>query len=382
MDVTAHTLVRVPPLSKELTGSWVRRLAHGYRLPAQDLLRSVITGPDGAQITGTPRTGLELFLNAPARAAFLRFSAAPRQLTGRLPEFTRPHERVAEDLLPRAAWYMPRQAWVTACPQCSGRFATPLRPVLVYPQAAGHICPRHQRWLLADADRPKALGLHSLPEVLGAHRQHSALVRTHPQATAVMALAAAVVWSWQIQGWAQEAVWQQRTMRLAALTRCTHPAVAAHALIAYPETVAVARLLADRRWQRRLREVGGAYGCAAATGLLLTELGHRTDRSWLADWLTARSRTTRTPDRGTGPDDPLQRWLARLIHTGDTEPGCEGGLWQVPRPAVRPLGYNDRTSFLIETSARTAAEEAQAASLTGGWEPAPARAGPEAGRCP
>ncbi|MEU9348018.1 TniQ family protein [Streptomyces sp. NPDC048278] len=366
------TPVRVPPLTKELTGSWIRRATARYGLPAQDLLRGILAGRGRVQVTGTPSTGLELFLNTPARAELTRFTGLPLdRLTGLLPSLAATHERLVDDEIARAAWYVPRQAWVAACPPCTGRACQPGRPVLVYPEAAGHVCQRHQRWLLAHAENPASIPLRTLPEVLGAHRRHLVLVRAHPWGADAVVLAAAVVWSWQVQGWQSEAIWQDRVRRVAAVMRCSPTAVMPHALLPYPETIAVARLLVDHRWQQRLREAAAGDGLRSAAGLFLQEAGRRINRPWLTDWLTAR---TRVSCKDVVAGDPLHQWLQRITAaTGITS----DGLWTVSQTAARPIEYSDRASFLTQSRPRAVYDEAKEASLTGGWEPVPSpRPGP------
>lgn len=365
MQASASTLVRIPPVAGELTGSWFRRMAAPYGLPAQDLLRGILSGAHRVQVTGTPGSGLELFLNTPARAALAHSTGLPlTQLTRLLPALAAPHGRLADDENPRAAWSMPGKAWVGTCPACTGRAWRPGQPVLVYPGTAGHICRRHRRWLLAHPGKPASISLESLPEVLTAHRHHAALARARPDAADVVALAAAIVWSWQAQGWKSEKVWQDRVHRLAAITRSVPAAVVPHALVSYPETIAVARLLGAPRWQQQLRET-------AATELLLQEISRRADRPWLADWLIA---CTRTRPRTAAQTDPLERWLRRLTAADGTE---GDGLWTVHRAAVRPTEYSDRVGFLTDRRPRSICEEAKAAFLTGGWEPVPSpRLGP------
>ncbi|MFD9744735.1 TniQ family protein [[Kitasatospora] papulosa] len=365
-----HALVRVPPVAGELTSSWSRRLARGYGMPVQDLVRGVITGLEAARITGSARNGRELYLNGPAQAAFARFSGIPvDELAARLPGFAISHERLDEDTVARAAWYAPRKAWVAACPPCSGRSWSRHLPVLVYPEAAGHVCQRHQRWLLANCEQAAAIDLRHLPEVLLAHRRHTALLRARPEARAVMKLAAAAVWSWQVQGWQQKAGWHSPTSLLASLTGCAPSSVAAHTLIVYPDTVIVAQLLADQNWQERLRETATASGTPAATQLLLGELGRRTHRLWLGDWMAARSRAESRSEAGATADNVLEQWVARLSEADGAGQHAGDSLWAVPRPARRPVEYSERTSYLIESSSREANEEATRAFLTGGWEP-------------
>ncbi|MGW0420981.1 TniQ family protein [Streptomyces sp. NPDC003015] len=363
-----HTLTpaRVPPYAQELTGSWIRRMTAHYGLPAQDLLRGILTGTRRVRVTGTPRSGLELFLNAPARAALTRFTGLPpARLTGRLPSLAT-HELHWDDEVAGAAWGVPRQAWVSACPACTGRACSPDRPILVYPGAAGHVCRRHQRWLLARADKPVGIPLQSLPEILAAHRSHTTLVRTLPGGGNAMILAAAMVWSWQVRGWRLEMIWQDRVRRLSAVTRCTPAAVVPHALLSYPETVAIARLIVDEGWQQRLREKAAAAGISSAVGVFLQEVGRRINRPWLADWLAAHSRVS---SPRVVQADPLRQWLGELT-TADGADGTAG--WAVPASVLRPADFIERAGLLAPGRARVVFEEAAAASLIGGWEPAAA----------
>ncbi|WP_257784314.1 TniQ family protein [Streptomyces qaidamensis] len=368
----ARTPDRLPPVEGELTGSWIRRMTAVYGLPAQDLLRGILGSSHRVEVTGTPSSGMELFLNAPAKTRLARFTGAPlARLTAVLPALTTTHERLVNDEILRAAWYRPCAAWVGACPPCTGRAWLPGQSVLVYPQAAGHVCRRHRRWLLAHPGRPASIALETLPEVLTAHRRHAALVRARPDAADLVALAAAVVWSWQVQGWRSETVWQDRVRRLAAVTGCRPAVVMPHALVCYPETITVARLLGAAYWQQRLRETAATDGAEAATTLLLREISRRAGRPWLADWLIAY---TRTRPRTAVRTDPLIGWLDRLTSAAGT---TSDGLWTVPRTAVRPVEYSDRASLLTGGRSRTVREEAKAAFLTGGWEAVPSpRRGP------
>lgn len=366
MQALTLTPTRTPPYAQELTGSWIRRMTAHYGLPAQDLVRGILAGPRRVRVAGTPRSGLELFLNAPARAELTRFTGLPpAQLTGLLPSLAT-HELLWDDEVSGAAWRAPRQAWVSACPACTTRACSPGRVVLVYPGAAGHVCRRHQRWLLAQPDKPAGIPLQTLPEVLAAHRRHTALVRTHPGASNAMILAAAMVWSWQVRGWRLETIWQDRVHRLTAATRCTSAVVTAHALLSYPETVAIARLLVDGRWQQRLRETVACAGIPSAAGVFFQEVGRRINRPWLADWLSAYSRTS--PPRAI-QDDPLRQWLHELT-MADGASGTAG--WTELSSALRPADVIERASLLAPGRARTVFEEAAAASLIGGWEPEPA----------
>lgn len=356
--------VRLAPVAQELTGSWIRRMTAEFGLSAQDLLRAALDGPYGVHVTGTPKTGLELFLNAPAQAALAQFTGTPlSRLTALLPSLALCHSRLEDALLRRATWYTPGTAWVAACPPCTGRAWLAGPGVLVYPGAAGHICRRHRRWLLARAGQPAGIALQSLPEVLAAHRRHVSLVRTHPRGGEVVAFAAAVVWSWQVQRWRSEPVWQDRVRRLAAVTGCPPAAIVPHALLAYPEVIAVARLLGGSRWQRHLRGSFATGGAAAAERLFLQEVGLRIGRPWLADWLGAYSRAR---GREAARADPLRQWLLTVA-----DGISDDRLWMVDQAVARPAEYSDRAALLGDGRTRALSEQAKAAFLTSGWEPLP-----------
>lgn len=374
MPVAVAGVQRVRPVSGEMTSSWLTRLAGAYALPIQDVLRGILTGPLPPQINGAPRAGAELFLNTPARTALARFTDFPlEQLQLLLPSFSFTHERLTGEDPVQAAWYTPRHSWVSACSVCTAHTRSGKHPVQVYPGAVGHICSRHQRWLLAGLRHSPAVDLTRLPEVLEAHHQHTTVVQRYPNPDAVVGHAAAVVWSWQIQGWAREAVWARRTRHLADLLDCEPAVVAAHPLITYPEIISVAQLLGSPRRQQQLAVIAAADGPPAATHALYTELSRCTGRPWLEDWLVACTRLTPTgPDGSAG--DPLRRWLRTLMCS--VLPGQRPDLWAVPPDMQWPMQYSDRSSFLHQSGARSITEQAQSLALTGGWQPLPASCPP------
>ncbi|MEU3401989.1 TniQ family protein [Streptomyces filamentosus] len=361
----------MPPVAAELTGSWLRRMALASGLPAQDLVRGILNGSQTVQITGTPKTALEAYLNAPARSALARFTRVPQsRLYELLPQLGPTHPRLSDDGGPQAAWFTPAHAWVTACPQCTARAWSRRQPVLLYPGSVGHICRRHRRWLLANAHGPASVPLGILPEVMAAHRRHVALVRGVAGAAGAVAVAAAMVWSWLAQQWwIGDKLWSRRAAALASLTGCPAVSVAAHALIAYPETISVAALLSNPQWQQRLRQSASDDGLRAAKAMALEDIGRWIGRPWLVDWLTADARTRRP---GAEERDPLQWWLGQL--TGPNP--SPGDLWCVPDSLARPVHYGDRLTFLTDLRVREVIDGAKAACLTGGWEPVPHRPSP------
>ncbi len=354
------TPVRPVPVAGELTGSWLRRLAAPYGLGPQDLLRGLLRGPHHVQVTGSPAAGLEVFLNGPAQSALARsVGLPPARLAALLPSLADIPARLADATLVRAGWHAPRDRWVGACHACTGRLRRPGQPVLVYPGPAGQVCRRHRRWLLAHSGAPAGIGLETLPDILAAHRQHLALMRRHPDAEQAVAFAAAVVWSWQLQGWQAETIWKDRARRAAAAVGCAPAVVEPHALLAYPETVTVARVLAGPHWQQRLRARSSLPGATADA--LAQEIGHRIGRPWLADWLRARAQI-RPPT--AAHTDPLRQWIDAAAQGAAAD-----RLWSLSPALSRPPDYSGRAGRLAGRRRAGVLAQAQDLSMTGGWEP-------------
>ncbi|MEV5479118.1 TniQ family protein [Streptomyces sp. NPDC052207] len=246
-------IMRVRPLRGEMTASWLERLAASYRLASGDLLRAVM----GQRFPGLHRVQWnsrgaedELIVNAPAVSRLAAFAGLPLEvLHDRLPAVRSPDSHLPRTTQMYLAWRAPSRPWITPCARCTRRHRVRGAAVRRYAVEGHHICARHRLWLLPGAQ--ECLALDCFPDVLAAHRVHRALVRAHPHAERALASAGAVVWSWRL-ALKEDVIWQQRAQRLTDAARIDEQTAAAHALIFYPEVVAVARLLLSPFWQQQI----------------------------------------------------------------------------------------------------------------------------------
>ncbi|MEV6796576.1 helicase associated domain-containing protein [Streptomyces sp. NPDC051320] len=166
--------------------------------------------------------------------------------------------------------------------------------------------------------------------MIEAQRGHAGLLHRSPIGAQAFEVARAVTNSWWEQPWPrQEHAWPARL-------DATRPdgadpgwwKVAARDLITYPETVALARLLASRPLQQRaVAESGGhlPYRLGELPALL-TEVAHELQRSWLVHRLAAVTH------------GPLFTWAHSCVLTrADPIPAAQQKLWKVhsshrPRP--------------------------------------------------
>ncbi len=179
------------------------------------------------------------------------------------------------------------------------------------------VCHRHRRWISKDHEQP---GLTGQPEILHAHRRHRRLIHRHGRDPVMRALRDAqhICIGWRLDGlrdpglgrrmeifcspgWDDRDEWPDQTYDAAA----------------YPQSVALARLLASPYWRDRI--LGSNWA------------GH--------DEFTAELRRTVAPDYAwdcrprarwrRGRDDPLLEWR---LHTRrlKLEPLPPGDPWNLP----------------------------------------------------
>lgn len=231
--------------------------------------------------------------------------------------------------------------------------------------------------MLATWSTASFIDLDTFPDVLRAHRHHTRRLRNSPDAMDALAYAKAVVWSWQTAAWPEKSIWPQRTAALAGLLglRNRHE-VAAHPLIPYPETVAVAALLAAPAWRHHVLHTSpGARTRASpqAVTAIHTELARRTDRPWLPRRMPG---PTSPGGRRALPPDPLRQWLDNCVRTrAGSTPTARAELWTLPRFAQAPEHYSDRSGFLHH-GARPSDIRARDLGLTGGWQAPSGRSAP------
>lgn len=242
----APGVLRVRPLRGEATASYTQRLADSYWLTLPQLL-------DGAGIAlhghgAPPAAELHLSRNAAQHLAVLTSTPLPH-LTRALPCLAANHD--AHDTGAAARWKRLESAQqpVRACTLCTrhrSHGATDTAWVQAAPQRL--VCPRHQQ---AAPDRRLTSTVHTqgVPELAAAHHSHQRLLQ-HPRADTAWTAAHAITTRWYDHQQHLTHRWHTRLTRLCATnphlttTGNASPALLTRDLVTYPETVALARILA------------------------------------------------------------------------------------------------------------------------------------------
>lgn len=214
--------VGVPLVPGEDHKSLMWRLARANHLPSLNL-RDVLPQPTGTELINL--AGLATLAGQPLQRLQQALDARPDR------------------------WLAMRQL---ACSRCMARRGIPHRVLI---EVANHqpLCRRHRRWLSPQADwAQEEYDLTPVPEVLRAQRRHAALMHQHhgwnDTAEAAYGHARHI-----LHRWAQRHDWStHRDRRLAYFLdtsryRVTefHPLIS---MVNYPETVTLARILADPHW--------------------------------------------------------------------------------------------------------------------------------------
>jgi hypothetical protein len=222
----------VAPFRDETITSYLRRLAEPNHVdPAA--LRALLAGSDHkgapvplarlAAVAGLPRRSLAYAMPQICTAS---------ELSGLLIQNR-----------PRA-----RDGWsFAACRPCvSGQ------PVTRWALHDDVICDRHRRWISKDRDQPD---LTAQPEILHAHRRHRRLIRRHGQHPVMRAVRDArhICIGWRLDGLPDPGF--DRRMERFCGPGCDDPdewAPQAFDAATYPQSVALARLLASPYWRERI----------------------------------------------------------------------------------------------------------------------------------
>ncbi|MEW1849403.1 helicase associated domain-containing protein [Streptomyces albidoflavus] len=159
-----------------------------------------------------------------------------------------------------------------------------------------------------------------------AQEDHRKLLRRSPVAGSAFEVAEAVTAWWWAQKWPGERLWPMRLD--AAMPEGEDPQrwrILARDLVTYPETVALATLLASTAWRLRVAADSGSHlpYRLADVPCVPSELGHRLRRPWLTEHLAACTH------------GPLFAWTYQCIRTKGGSEDDEQRLWQVPL-ALRP----------------------------------------------
>ncbi|MFD5588953.1 Helicase associated domain protein [Streptomyces sp. NPDC127063] len=334
--MTAGAAGRVAPLHTELTLSFLARVAARYHLRLRDLLIAVTDTGSRRNTASTLNPDSEILLNAPARARLATLcGTAPAVLERALPAWTREEPRGPYRLGAAGRLVHGEEAvaaWGPACPSCTAARTGRAEPARRYLTPDQRVCPRHQFWLLfvpATSGLPVPLG--GCPEIIHAHRSHTRLLHRSPVGAQAFDVARAVTGTWWLQPWPrEECLWPARLE--ASMPKGSDPdwwKTAARDLVTYPETVALAHLLASRRLQQHLLAASGGHlpHRLGEMGDLLSELADTLARPWLARHLAADTHGA------------LFTWAHSCIRTrAATTPTAQLLLWKVHAPhRPRPL---------------------------------------------
>ncbi|OSC67541.1 helicase, partial [Streptomyces sp. 4F] len=327
---------RVAPLPGELTLSFLARLAARYHLAIRDLLAAATDIGGQQNLTGMLCPDSEIHLNAQARARVaVLCRVPPRVLERALPAWRREEPCGRYGAGPVGRLMRGEEAvaaWGPVCPACTAARTGRRVPARQYLAPEERVCARHRNWLLyvpGTSGLPVPLG--RCPEVIEAQRRHVRLLRRSPAGAQAFDVARAVTNSWWDQPWpVEERAWPARL-------EATRPdnadpswwKVAARDLITYPETVALARLLASRPLQQRTVAASGGHLPYRLGELpaLLAKAAHELQRPWLVHHLAAVTH------------GPLFTWAHSCVRTrAAPTPAAQKTLWKVHSPhRPRPL---------------------------------------------
>ncbi|MEV8334441.1 helicase associated domain-containing protein [Streptomyces niveus] len=329
---------RIAPLSGELTLSFLARIAARYHLGIRDVLAAVTEVGGLRNLTGMLYPDSEIHLNAQARARVSALCRVPQHvLEQALPAWTREEPCGKYGTGPVGRLMRGEEVvavWGPACPACTAARTQRDVPARRYLAPEDRVCARHRYWLLylpATGGLPVPLG--RCPEVVEAQRRHVRLLHRSPTGAQAFDVARSVTGSWWDQPWPDEE--QKWPARLEA----TRPSeadpgwwkVAARDLITYPETVALARVLANSGWQQHT--VAQARGHLpyrlGEMPALLAELADQLQRPWLTRHLANVTR------------GPLFAWAHSLVRVlAHQAPTAQKTLWKV-HSAHRPRPLSD-----------------------------------------
>lgn len=300
----------IAPFRDETTSSYLARLATANRL-APAALRVLLAGSDRndapvqlirlAAVTGMPRAALAHAMPQICTAdelAGLHIASRPRA----------------------------RDGWsFVACRRCTaGRLVT---------RWALHddvVCGRHRRWISKYQTQPD---LTAQPEILTAHRRHRRLIRRHGRDTVMRAFRDArhICLGWRLDGIPDDGYGRRMEIFHGPGWRGRDDENQTSDAAAYPQAVALTRLLASPYWRERI-------------------LGK--DRPWPEEFETELRRTVapgyiwgiypRTRWR-RDRDDPLLEWryLTRHPESGPLPPGHPRNLPETIQAGGRDHLYLD-----------------------------------------
>ncbi|MFD5588960.1 TniQ family protein [Streptomyces sp. NPDC127063] len=241
---------RLAPLEGEMTQSFLSRLAARYGVRLRDLLGAVAEAGGLSNVMDRARPDSEVYLNREARDRVVQLCRVPGHHLGRaLPAWAQEVPRQRYAVGPAAQFHVTPERvlpWGPACPECAARRIGQARGVRLYMQPQQRVCRRHGRWLM---QVPGSAGL--VVRVPGeewktAQRAHARLLRRSGWGADAFEVAQAVTRAWWRREWSREELWPARLQSMAPEGMGWEMwRVVAREMVTYPETVALAGLLAD-----------------------------------------------------------------------------------------------------------------------------------------
>lgn len=327
-------VLRVGPLQGEMTQSFLIRLAACYGMAFRDLLAAILDVGGLPNVMGRARPDSEIYLNQEARDRVAQLCRVPQDhLMRALPAWAQEEPRRRFATGPAAQFHHTAEKvrrWGPACPACTARRTGRREAARLYLGPEQRVCLPHRRWLMQiPGTVGRVVDLAGSGQVLEARHHHVRLLRRSARAADAFAVAQAVTASWWWQTWPREHVWPARLRSLDSdgLDQDAWQVVARE-LVTYPETVALAALLAGDDFRRRL--VAEAQGHVpfrlADLPTLLTAVAGCMRRPWYMEQLAQET------------SGPLFAWAYQCVRAqgGTNAEGQE--MWMVaPAHRQHPL---------------------------------------------
>ncbi|MFE4758247.1 Helicase associated domain protein [Streptomyces mirabilis] len=327
-------VLRVGPLQGEMTQSFLMRLAARYGMAFRDLLSAIVDVDGLPNVMGRARPDSEIYLNQEARDRVAQLCRVPQDhLLRALPAWAQEEPRRRFATGPAAQFHHTAEKvrrWGPACPGCMARRTGMREAARLYPGPQERVCLPHRRWLMQiPGTVGRVVDLAGGGQVLEARRRHVRLLRRTALAADAFEVAQAVTASWWWQTWPREHVWPARLRSLDSegLDQDAWRAVSRE-LVTYPETVALATLLASDGFRRRLvAEIQGHVPFRLADlPTLLTAVAGCVMRPWCAEQLAQET------------SGPLFAWAYQCVRAQGETRAAGQAMWAVaPAHRQRPL---------------------------------------------
>lgn len=299
----AHPLpVKIRPVGGETLISYIVRLADANDLARPGVLFRAVGEPT-RPVTRAMIDDYDLALNRHSLRRLETLTATPAtRLAIALPTLARLD--ATPDTIPATK---PYRCWSTrpGCDHCTARL--PGHPtIMVHPAAIVAICKQHRRWLGTTREPVlRQVDMTGAPEIITAHRRYARLRATtgdHHWLRQQLEHASAIARTWATHGPdLSPALHRRWVARGGALRPSCGPSTPTPALV-FPETVALAEVLCDLHWRRRVAMAPNLAALRAFFHRVAARLGEPPQ-------FAARTRYT--------PDDPLRIWVDhhRARHT-------------------------------------------------------------------